>query len=283
MTGSLQAVVSPGASDGETLQPFSVRLHAYARQQLMTAQKQLARQGTARHEGIHQARKCIRRAKSALAIGRTVFGKRGLSLNAELGRLCRGLSPLRDAQALLEELHRLRRGADAASHALLTTAETAASQRRDQLLKDALAKDPQLKHRRARLQQLVEKMQRLEWERVDREAVSAAIHRSECRLEKTGMRLNQALDADEAWHEYRRRLRRLRQQASLLAELGIDIGLPEKHIKEQTDSLGEAQDHVMLIRHCGSRSPFGPGLRKPLRDSARQRLHNVRAHWILQH
>ena len=283
MTGSLQAMVSPGASDGETLQPFSVRLHAYAQQQLQTAQKQLARHGAARHEGIHQARKCIRRAKSALAIGRKVFGKHGLSLNAELGRLCRGLSLLRDAQALLEELHRLRNGADEATNALLTAAESAASLRRDQLLQKALAKDPQLKHRRARLQLLAEKMQRLEWERVDREALSAAIHRSECRLEKTGMRLNQAPDADEAWHEYRRRLRRLRQQASLLAELGIDIGLPEKQIKEQTDSLGEAQDHVMLIRHCGSRSPFGPGLRKPLRDCARQRLQTARAHWILQH
>jgi CHAD domain-containing protein len=274
-------MASPNTPSDASLQPFSGRLHAYALQQLQTAQKQLARHGAARHEGIHQARKCIRRAKSALAIGRKVFGKHGPSLNAELGRLCRGLSPLRDAQALLEELHRLRSGADAATNALLTAAESAASLRRDQLLQNALAKDPQLKHRRARLQLLAEKMQRLEWERVDREAVSAAIHRSECRLEKTGMRLNQAPDTDEAWHEYRRRLRRLRQQASLLAELGIDIGLPEKHIKEQTDILGEAQDHVMLIRHCGSRSPFGPGLRKTLRDSAQQRLHIARAHWIM--
>lgn len=54
--------------------PIGVRLMLYARTQLEQAQAELGREGEGRHEGIHQARKCIRRTRGALALGAGVLG-----------------------------------------------------------------------------------------------------------------------------------------------------------------------------------------------------------------
>lgn len=283
MARSYQNAVTLDVSVCSTAEPFSVRLLGYARQQLLTAEQQLARKGQARHQGIHVARKCIRHARAALAIGRTVVGKRYVFINAELGRFCRGLSPLRDAQALIEELKRLHVGASESLLNILLAAESVAIERRDQMLAKALTNDPQFMHRRQRLQHLAEKLQHMDWDQVDQNSVVQAIYRSEHRLKKASKRLNKMQDDNQAWHEYRRRFRRLRQQAGILAGLGVDIGLPDRHTKAESDALGEVQDIAMLIRQCGSRSPFTVAIRRPLRNIARQRLCNARENWRLQH
>jgi CHAD domain-containing protein len=259
------------------------RLLDFIQTQLHAAQQQLARRGRSRHQGIHEARKCIRRAKAALAIGRPVFGERGIRLNAELGRTCRGLSPLRDAQALIEVLQRLHASSPRPLQDILPMAESAARQRRDLLLAKALVGDPKFKRRCQRLQRLSERLQRLDWNEVAENDVAVAIRHSERRLEKTGKRVARDAEDNELWHTYRRRLRRLRQQANLLSGLGIDIVFLDSAFKAQTNALGEAQDDALLIRLCGSGSPFTPAHRRLLRKSARQRLFIARGHWIPLH
>lgn len=260
--------------------PVGQALLVYAQAQLQKAQNQLARRGNARHAGIHEARKCIRRAKAALAIGRSVFGARGKRLNAELGRICRGLSPLRDAQALIEVLQRLRASAAGPLQDIMPMAESVARQRRDPMLAKALAGDPQFKRRRQRLQRLSEKLQGLDWDAVGEKDVAAAIKRSRRQLQKAGKEVAQRPLDDEAWHVCRRRLRRLRQQTNLLSGMGLGNGVLDSAFKAQTDALGAAQDDALLIRQCGSGSPFKPEHRRLLRRSARQRLFNARGHWI---
>ena len=278
---SANAPSEPFQSDASTR--IGTCLSAFIQAQLQAAQQQLARKGLARHQGIHEARKCIRRTKAALAIGLPVFGERGMRLNSELGRICRGLSPLRDAQALIEVLQRLHASAAGTLQHILPEAESAARQRRDLMLDKALAGDPKFKRRCLRLQRISERLQRLAWDSVSENDVAAAVKRSERRLEKAGKRVRQCPNEDERWHGYRRRLRRLRQQASLLSRMGVDIGLQADAFKAQTDALGEAQDDVLLIRHCGSRSPFAREHRRLLRKSAHQRLFNARGHWIPLH
>ena len=268
---SANAPSEPFQNDASTR--IGTCLAAFIQTQLQTAQQQLARKGLARHQGIHEARKCIRRTKAALALGRRVFGERGLRLNAELGRICRGLSPLRDAQALIEVLQRLHASATGTLQHILPEAESTARQRRNLMLDKALAGDPKFKRRCLRLQRISERLQRLDWDSVIENDVAAAVKRSERRLEKAGKRVMQCPDEDERWHGYRRRLRRLRQQASLLSGMGVDIGLRADAFKAQTDA-------VLLIRLCGSRSPFAREHRRLLRKSARQRLFNARGHWI---
>lgn len=271
---------SPDTADPDAPVLIGTRLSAFIQTQLQDAQRHLARKGLARHQGIHDARKCIRRAKAALAIGRSVFGARGKRLNAELGGLCRGLSPLRDAQALVEVLQRLQTDVSGPLQSILPQAESLARQRRERMMAAALARDPLLMGRRQRLQRLSKRLQRLEWHLVGADEVAASLKRTERRLEKAAKRVARRPDDNDVWHDYRRRLRRLRQQATLLSSLGIDGILTASSFKAQTDALGEAQDDVLLMRLCGSRSPFMPEHRRLLRRSARQRLFIARGKWM---
>lgn len=280
-------IQSPDDSANVPSEPFQAdasdvmrnRLSRFIQTQLITAQRQLARRGISRHDGIHEARKCIRRAKAALAIGRREFGASGKRINNELGRICRGLSLLRDAQALVEVLQRLRDGASGPMQDVLLEAEAAARLRRDRLLEKALARDPHLESRRLRLLHVSERLRRLNWEAVGAEVVLTAVRRSERRLKKAGKHVQKNMADNASWHDYRRRLRRLRQQDTLLSALDIDSGLADREFRAKADALGDAQDDVLLIRRCGKDSPFRPEHRRLLRAVARDRLQHSRGEW----
>jgi CHAD domain-containing protein len=256
--------------------PLGMRLLVFAGEQLQQAQIDLARKGEALHEGIHQARKCIRRARATLALGARVFGQRADALDDELGRLCRGLSHLRDAQALIEVLQRLDAQAPDRIRAILPAAERLARQRRDDILERALARDPAFMARRMRLQAAQHRLARLDWRAVDEADLSSAIKRSQRRADKAAKQVKRHRDDDDAWHIYRRRLRRLRQQDSLLTALLPAVRLSKKRSHALADVLGESQDDALLLRHCDSRSPFPSDQRKQLRAIARERLRRTR-------
>lgn len=260
------------------------RLGQLAAAQLQLAEQMLASPAAELHTGIHQGRKSIRRVRSALALGRRVLGPGAESLDQELGRLCRGLSRLRDAQALVEALQRLREHASPGLLAILPAAEAAASQRRDLILRQALARDPGFAARRRRLRAASVRLQRLDWAALQSADIAKASQRSERRAGKSGRRAGHHSSDNESWHVYRRRLRRLHQQDSLLAALPLP-GRAEanKAMDRLARALGEAQDNVVLLSHCGRRSPFTPAQRALLRQIARQRLQQLRGHWRAAH
>ncbi|MBL8298878.1 MAG: CHAD domain-containing protein [Rhodanobacteraceae bacterium] len=265
----------PQATKAETL-PLGQRLMAFASGQLQFAQEQLAREGEARHIGVHEARKCIRRTRAALALGVSAVDPRARSLYDELGRLCRGLSRLRDAQALIEVLRRLENSESPEVRAVLLQAEAAARKRREQVLEGALQRDRQLRSRLQRLQAAQRRLLRLEWQAVGFADVEKAVLRSMRRADKARRRLSRHRDDDHAWHVFRRRLRRLRQQDSILAELQPDLRPPINDLEHKASALGESQDDSLLLRHCGRHSPFSPPQRRILRNIARERLQRTR-------
>lgn len=55
--------------------PLGTQLLVFASEQLQQAQTELARKDEALHEGIHQARKSIRRARATLALGARALGQ----------------------------------------------------------------------------------------------------------------------------------------------------------------------------------------------------------------
>lgn len=257
--------------------PLGMRLLVFAGEQLQQAQADLSRKGEALHEGIHQARKSIRRVRATLALGARILGPRAQALDDELGRLCRGLSHLRDAQALIEVLQRLDAQAPERIRAILPAAERLARERRDDILERALARDPAFQARCLRLQAAQQRLARLDWRAVDETEVASAIKRSQRRADKAAKQIKKHPGDDETWHVYRRRLRRLRQQDSLLAELLPALRLSKKRARDLADALGESQDDALLLRHCDRRSPFPSDQRKQLRAIARERLHRTRS------
>lgn len=267
---------SPDGPPAPAAPPVGEALRDFALAELAAATAHLAREGDARHAGIHQARKSIRRARAALALGRRGLGEAGGRLDDELARLCRGLSALRDGQALVEALQRLQPSAPAALQASLPQAIELAGVRRDALLTRALARDPGFTRRRARIERFAARLVRLPWGEVTAKRVARAVARSERRLAKARKRVTRQPGHDERWHVLRRRLRRLRQQDHLLLALAPALRPAPGVPLDEATALGEAQDDVLLLRHCGSRSPFPAALRRDLRAVARERLGRVR-------
>jgi hypothetical protein len=226
---------------------------------------------------VHQARKALRRTRAALALGRKRLGSRGKRVDADLASLCRGLSPLRDAQALVETLERLLSTAPEPLRSELPEMIRRARGRRDQRLATVLDRDPELKRRRARTEALAARLAKLDWARIDERSVAAAVAHSERRLTKARDRIPLYPGEDARWHTLRRRLRRLHQQHNLLRRIAPAWRLDAHATTGEATRLGEAQDDVLLLRNCRRNSPFAPTGRAQLRALASERLGRVRS------
>lgn len=269
-TGTQRSLATPVA-------PLGLRLRDFALAELASARDHLAREGVSRHDGVHQARKSLRRVRAVLALGRKPLGAPARRLDADLAALCRGLSTLRDAQALIEGLERIGSAASPPLQAAMPELLHCATANRDERLQRALAADPGMARRRARLEAMSRRLAALDWPAVGEAKVTAALSRSEERLRKARKRTRREPGNDEHWHVLRRRLRRLRQQDQLLSRVEPALRPTVSVTTEEATALGEAQDDALLLRHCGARSPFPPQLRKLLRTEARARLRKVRA------
>jgi len=273
---SAVAKPAPAENPAPPAAPLGLRLKIFALSELSQAQSLLAKAGDDRHAGVHQARKRLRRARAALALGSKALGREGRRLDDDLGQLCRGLSPLRDAQALIEGLQRLPASEPGPLASALPDLLGLARQRRDQCLARTLARDADFQRRRDRLLAMATRLEALDWQDVKRGAVAKSIARSQERLANARRRAARNPKDDARWHAMRRRLRRLRQQDHLLAALEPDLRPEDNVTAEEATVLGEAQDDALLLRHCGSHSPFPPPLRKLLRAEARARLGRAR-------
>jgi CHAD domain-containing protein len=276
--GSPKATASAAPAVAADLLPDAPgpALRALALHELAAAREQLARSGDARHEGVHQARKALRRTRAALALGRKRLGARSKRIDADLASLCRGLSPLRDAQALVETLERLVATAPEPLQSELPQLIRQARERRDQRLATVLDRDPELGRRRARTEALAARLAKLDWARIDEHSVAAAVSHSERRLTRARERIALYPGEDARWHTLRRRLRRLHQQHNLLRRIAPAWQVDAHATSNEATRLGEAQDDALLLRHCRRNSPFAPGSRARLRALASERLGRIR-------
>jgi CHAD domain-containing protein len=241
---------------------LGVVLQAEAIHEAERAARQLARPGEDRHDGIHQARKSIRRVRALIALGGPEFSAMPAvrRLDAGLRSLCRGLSSLRDADALRDALLHLEQDAIVGPIECERLCAFVAVLRARRLAA-ALARDPDFARRRARLQEAQTRLGLLPWSQVTDAAVATAHAASRRRLRKA---LKQAKRSDdpEAWHTLRRRLRRLRQQENALSRCAPGTALHTAGIAELADRMGKAQDHALLLSHCRRSGVF------PARDRA---------------
>ena len=259
-------------------QGIGATLGADAQRELERAARQLARPGEERHEGIHQARKSIRRARAVLALGGPGFA--GLPavrrIDVELRSLCRGLSSLRDADALRDALLHL------SDESVLGPIECErlcafVAVLRNRRLAAALGRDPDFARRRDRLQVAQSKVAALPWPTVEETAVRMAFAAARARLDKALKRARGSDDAED-WHRLRRRLRRLRQQESALTRCAPQLGLVVEGIGELAERMGSAQDHALLLAHCQRSGVFPPRDRANLRRLVQPLYDAARAH-----
>lgn len=279
---------TPGAADlaaglaAEARSAPGLALGAYAVYELRQAAALLDLPGDARHEGVHQARKSMRRARACLALrarsdrGDARATQQVALLDADLRALCRGLSSVRDAQALCEALDRLAPDVPKSSARRFARICALAQARRAQALARALQRDPGFARRRHRLLALAEAMAALDWTRLDADALERGLARSRRRVCKAGKHVRKHAQDDPGWHRYRRRLRRLRQQAIAVVACGLPPPRGRKKLEARAKRLGEAQDDALVLRACRRKGLFDGEQRALLRSLARARLLHAR-------
>lgn len=259
-----------------------VALGAYAVNELRQAAALLDLPGDARHEGVHQARKSMRRVRACLALrGRSGQGeeeatRRVAALDADLRALCRGLSAVRDAQALCEALERLASDVPKPAARRFARIRALARARRAQALASALERDPGFARRRRRLAALAEAVSALDWARQDADALERGLARGRRRVRKARKHVRRHADDDAGWHRYRRRLRRLRQQVIALMASGLPPPRGRRKLEAASKRLGEAQDDALVLRACRRKGLFDREQRALLRALARARLQRAR-------
>ncbi len=256
-----------------------VALGDFARHELGAAIARLGWRGGRLHAGVHQARKALRRARAALALGADALGPGAALVDRELRRINVGLSGLRDAQALVETLDRqLAIGHDAATIQVLRRVRRVAAGARAAATRDALADDPGLSGRRSMLHVLRAALAALPWDSLRTAGLRDGIAHSAARMELAQARAI-ATGRDEHWHDWRRRARRVSQQRRALHVAGLDVDVAMhsgSFDKPTTECLGVAQDLHLLLEHCGRRSPFIKPDRRALRRYAEPELARLR-------
>ena len=243
----------------------AARLRDAARAELERAARQLARSGDERHDGIHRARKSVRRVRAMLALGGEAFAgsSRARTLDAALRSLCRGLSSLRDADALNDALLHLNRDAVIGPIECERLCAVVSVQRSVRLAA-ALQRDPDLQRRRARLVAAANVLDKLPWDQLRLKHIEAAHARSLRRVHRAGRRAFGHPDI-ERWHALRRRLRRLRQQESALSEACPERAFESAGLGDLAVRMGEAQDHALLLARCQRSGVFASADRAMLR------------------
>ncbi len=266
---------TPAAALRQTAAVSSVALRDLVLAQIDAADALLSGAPETLHHGVHHARKAIRRTRAALALGAGELGPSAERIDEELRRWCRGLSSLRDTQALVETLQRL----DDDDFAAAGDREHAiglARQRRDRALDSALSRDPGFASRRARLVRVRRRIETLPWQHVDHARAVASLAKAGKRVEKAQHRAKRHPDRDADWHRLRRRIRRVRQMQTLAAAaFGITTTLAAGS-DEIADALGLAQDDSLVLRVCRSSATFPPAIRRALRDTAGTRIRHAR-------
>lgn len=252
-------------------------LRAYAHDELSKAIDCLSWPGARRHAGVHLARKSMRRVRAALALGAAALGPGARLIDRETRRVNRSLSTVRDGQALVEALERLgTQQPTAAAERLIQRARRSAVRQRVARMQAEMREDPGFRRRRAVLEVLLAGMRALPWRLVLEPDLVAAFQRGASKAQAASDCATKS-GRDEDWHRWRRRVRRLSQQHRAVGDLAVAMANAPHRYKALAVLLGEAQDHALLIAHCGRGSLFDETDRPMLKTLARKGLKRTRA------
>lgn len=253
---------------------IGIHVGGVAQAQVERAAHCLGWRGGRLHDGVHEARKALRRARAMLALALPRLGTAARAVDRQLAVVGRRLSSLRDAMARVETLDRLlrREGEDSA---LLRRCRGAAARVRANAARTALAADPGLISLRTRLESAGEALRALPWTRLQGDDLQRA-------LDHAGERARKARDrackhgGDAAWHRWRRRLRLLVHVRAVLGKAGVAMPSAMADELRLAAALGRAQDLAVLKSECTADALFARADRKLVRRLVAQRLRRAR-------
>ena len=250
-------------------------LRDYGLAELAVAIHGLAMRGGHVHEGIHQARKAIRRTRAMLTLGATSLGPGARLIDRRLRKVNRRLSPLRDAHALVEVLDRLAaKTRSVATLEILLHARRIAMRRRADIARTAIFADT-LHAELAMVVTLRAALAGLPWQTLSPSSAIEAMAEAADKADAARARAF-ARDADVDWHRWRRSMRRVSQQHHAVVAAGVDVPLPHFD-KALTERLGAMQDLVLIQEHCGKKAPLHEDIHE-LRRFAEKALERQRKH-----
>jgi len=245
-------------------------LRDYALDTLAQADLQLARAGAWQHDGVHRARKALARLRACVELlHKSPLST--LSLERRLRGFAHGLSPLRDAQAVLATAKCLGKD-DEKLQEIWRDLARELRQRRERVLGAALASDPGFSAHRAQVVQIRGDLTRIAWTRLLAGDVQRALKRADKRVRRARGPAR-ASTGQEPRHRLRRRSRRLLLQIELLRGITRDESRPlaaaaardslrevlgkalkRKWRKRVVDDLGWEQDLRVLRRALPARA-----------------------------
>jgi CHAD domain-containing protein len=264
----------PIAPDYSSMSP-GLRLRDYACAELASSIAHLSWRSGRLHEGVHLARKSLRRTQATIELGGSALGSGARLIDRELRRVNRSLSKLRDAHAMLHALDQLLARHAENEHALLVLRRVrrSAARTRAACLRSVLAGDPGLQDRLGVLTTLLAALPALRWATVNAGDVEAAVDRSRMRAEAGGAKARES-GRDDDWHAWRRAARRLSQQQRARGDVVTkNAGKREKRL---AILLGQAQDYAMLRERTGRKSPLTRDDRQVLRALADDAIAHLR-------
>ncbi|MEO6343923.1 MAG: CHAD domain-containing protein [Dokdonella sp.] len=270
-----QFATNPPVTRAPGVEP-GARLREYASAELAHAIDCLGWRGPRMHTGVHQARKSLRRTRATFALAMPALGPGAGLIDGELRRINRSLSKLRDTHALVTALNQMIEKAtdDPVTLSVLRRARRIAVRKRTACARKTLAADPLLQDKRALLDVLHAGLSALKWKAIGASDAATALQRSATDARNAAAKARASHD-DEDWHQWRRRARRLSQQQRAIGDASANQAL-DKHDKRLAILLGQAQDHALLIEHCGRKSLFAQVDRLALRALATNRLQRLR-------
>lgn len=197
------------------------------------------------NDGIHAARKAIRRMRAVLALlpgDEFVLEHEDIALR----RLGKSLSVLRDAHVVVETAMQLQVAHaegdwDAIVAALML--------RRTQILQRSVVADPGFERRRRVIRRFLASVEAQSWQKLRRGDIRAALERSDRRVKKAASQAEGEHDP-ESVHRWRRRVRRLRMQLDAAGALGAVRGHSHARgaVQKKAKALHTTSDHLGWIQ-----------------------------------
>jgi adenylate cyclase len=236
-----------GFASGERLAEALSRM---LKEQIAAAVNELAKESGPVDSAIHEARKCVKRARSALRLIRPVIPDRFVEENLRLQQIGRKLSPFRDAQALIETLTELEQKetknsrTNAGAKGQFKNAFDRLNRRKKSLNGAPRAK-AQIHSAVRALRESLESVGSLPLDGIDFSALTDAFKTTLKRGHKACSRAySHPLDVN--FHEFRKRAKDLRYQLAVLTELWPEVlSGYAKSAKSLEQYLGE--DHNLVV------------------------------------